>query len=1208
MKRFLSLALCLLTILNFSMICLPQTVLAADTGIEEETPVREPNKWYGDTMAIPVLANNNGYTFRSVYVAPHHAYEMSNHMVSNNGGAANDIPQTLILVEANKDYTWTPNGLFSPATSNYRVLYCCDAETGYDNSVYYKRLNLEDSSYYDQNAAEHIRSIVFYSYPYVDLEVMKTRLEADGFPNADKLTRAEIISAVQSAIWAYANTETGLYTYSQTFDVPTNSQWGGVVHDYTNEMDVWWTTGKRKFSTSEEVKERVNSLTDFLINLEGTTAGRDSILITGMQITDCVPVIEKDGVYTVALMLSLNTSGNTGDSVDIQISVDNIPVDTCSVIPGVDYYNFTVQAGAGQIIKAVVSGTQYIASGVYFYEAEGGRDISQSLVDVASGETEIYCETAVQLFEIPESPKANINLYKTDDAGNALAGAAFTLYAIGQTGYVHVGTYPADSNGVVALTDIIPGAYAIVETVAPDGFHLLGGEILFGVTEEGKVEPISLPDGVTVTDEGDTYSVSVVNIPEYTSVSGEKTWDDEDNYDGLRPDSITINLLADGKAIETKTVTAANGWKWEFTDLPTMVDGKRVKYTISENPVPAYETIIDGYDVTNKHVPEKIEISGQKTWNDDNNRDGLRPESITVNLLADGKIVASKTVTAADGWKWSFTDLYKYNHGAEIVYTISEVPVFSYVTEIDGFDIINMYVPQYTNIAGSKTWNDDNNRDGMRPESITIYLLADGVIIDSDTVTAADGWAWNFTDLPLYRNGNTKIEYTIEEKAVDNYISEIDGFNVINTYVPEKTSIGVVKVWQDADNKDGVRPDQVTVKLLANGVDTGKTVVLRKENGWMATFGDLDAYQNGTPIAYTVEEIVPAGYTAVVEASGTSGYTITNVRTPEKIDIPVVKVWNDDNNRDGLRPSSILVRLLADGADTGIVATVSAANGWRATFTDLDAYRNGAKINYTVEEVDSVGYIAFVTGDSNSGFVITNTREAKKIDLSGRKLWNDNNNVSGKRPESITINLLANDVIVESKVVTAADGWAWTFKDLAVYQNGSRIVYSITENAVPGYETTYQGFNVINTPVEEPVYMDIPVAKIWDDFDDAFEARPEFIAVDLLANGVDSGKTIILSDDNNWAASFVGLPATDENGDAIYYSVRERAVESYVSAVTGDAEVGFTITNTYTEEFEEDPVPLSSPPTGDSTIKLVVTLAFAAAACIVALKLKKKHN
>ena len=211
------------------------------------------NIWYGDELSVDIKAGENGYTFRSVYIAPRHSYEMSNHMVSTDG-EHHDIPQTLVLVDANEDYTWTPNGIYSYGASNYEVLYCCDAETGYEDNTYYKRLNLEDSNYYTVEEAAQIRAIVTNAYPYVSMEQMKSNLAADGLEGTEDLTRAEIITAVQAAIWAYANNDAGEYTYSRTFHVPDNTQWGGCMHDYTAEMQpIWWETGKRVFSTNEEL-------------------------------------------------------------------------------------------------------------------------------------------------------------------------------------------------------------------------------------------------------------------------------------------------------------------------------------------------------------------------------------------------------------------------------------------------------------------------------------------------------------------------------------------------------------------------------------------------------------------------------------------------------------------------------------------------------------------------------------------------------------------------------------------------------------------------------------------------------------------------------------------------------------------------------------------------------------------------------------------
>ena len=169
-------------------------------------------------------------------------------------------------------------------------------------------------------------------------------------------------------------------------------------------------------------------------------------------------------------------------------------------------------------------------------------------------------------------------------------------------------------------------------------------------------------------------------------------------------------------------------------------DGNEIKYTITEDGIEGYNATINGFNVTNTHVPEKTEVSGSKTWNDNNNQDGVRPASIIINLLADGEKVDSKTVTEADNWAWSFTNLDKYANGKEITYTITEDAVESYETKVSGYDVTNTHTPEKTSINGIKVWDDADNQDGKRPTSITVNLVADGVATNkSVTVTAADG-------------------------------------------------------------------------------------------------------------------------------------------------------------------------------------------------------------------------------------------------------------------------------------------------------------------------------------------------------------------------------------------------------------------------------------------------------------------------------------
>ncbi|MDQ8806171.1 Cna B-type domain-containing protein, partial [Streptococcus ruminantium] len=111
-----------------------------------------------------------------------------------------------------------------------------------------------------------------------------------------------------------------------------------------------------------------------------------------------------------------------------------------------------------------------------------------------------------------------------------------------------------------------------------------------------------------------------------------------------------------------------------FNDLRKFhADGKEIKYTIKEDAIENYQSEVtgdmaSGFTVTNTNI-EKVSVPVTKTWNDNNDQDGKRPQSITVNLLADGEVIKSQQVTAENDWKYTFTDLPKYANGKEIVYT-----------------------------------------------------------------------------------------------------------------------------------------------------------------------------------------------------------------------------------------------------------------------------------------------------------------------------------------------------------------------------------------------------------------------------------------------------------------------------------------------------------------------------------------------------------
>ncbi|MCI5923400.1 MAG: Cna B-type domain-containing protein [Oscillospiraceae bacterium] len=113
---------------------------------------------------------------------------------------------------------------------------------------------------------------------------------------------------------------------------------------------------------------------------------------------------------------------------------------------------------------------------------------------------------------------------------------------------------------------------------------------------------------------------------------------------------------------------------------------------------------------------------------------------------------------------------------------------------------------------------------------------------------------------------------------------------------------------------------------------------------------------------------------ADLDASLTANWTVVYAGWAEQTEISVTKVWNDANDKDGLRPDGVLVILLANGEETDHVLSLNEENGWKGVFTGINKYdENGEAIVYTIKEASVDGYLSAVSGDAATGFVITNT-------------------------------------------------------------------------------------------------------------------------------------------------------------------------------------------------------------------------------------------
>lgn len=464
----------------------------------------------------------------------------------------------------------------------------------------------------------------------------------------------------------------------------------------------------------------------------------------------------------------------------------------------------------------------------------------------------------------------NIKINKEDEEGNKLSNAIFDIIR-DRTGF-SVGTITTDNDGSGSIDGLLKDNYTIKEVQAPEGYELLDEEI-----------------HITPNDFGEDLSVLkiVVNKKkiELIEVAGHKTWNDGNNQDGKRPTSIIVNLLADGEQIASKEVSETTNWAYKFVDLPKFKDDKEIVYTVTENQVPDYNTEINGFDLINNYTPGETSATVTKQWVDENNQDGKRPTEIKVQLLANGEKLGEQIkLNEANQWKYTWNNLPQKENGIEINYTVEEEVIPSYTTTLDDSDhgnikLINTYQTEKTEVKGYKIWNDNNNQANVRPEAIVINLLADGKQVDTKEVSEITNWMYEFTNLPKFKDGK-EIVYTVTENTVKEYITKIEGFNIINTYSPGKTSATVTKHWNDNNNQDGIRPNNIKIQLYANNKKYNEPIELNQSSQWTYTWESLAATdENGREINYSIKEInIPKGYTATITGENKGNLLITNSR------------------------------------------------------------------------------------------------------------------------------------------------------------------------------------------------------------------------------------------------------------------------------------------------------------------------------------------
>lgn len=547
-----------------------------------------------------------------------------------------------------------------------------------------------------------------------------------------------------------------------------------------------------------------------------------------------------------------------------------------------------------------------------------------------------------------------------------------------------------------------------------------------------------LPVGLayTVTEEETTAYTAIVKEINGTIPAAEATCSFYNLYTPLEKATLTVKKITTGQGADpnkaftfTVFIRQEGSDKGEETKF-TLKHGEQRDFNLNIGDYYAvYEddfthegyvqsTIANGSGVvtqktievvkTNTYIGgEMVKISGEKTWDMSADPNAVKPKSITVHLMNGDTIITVAEVTPNEKGQWYYTfTAPKYDAlGKEIVYTVQEVPVPGYTSEITGYDIKNT------------------------PISSTAYAPIVKKIINGAPLDAAD---FTFTITPLDSTASSEeipmpIKNTLTIQGAGEKAFEKITFSQAGTYR--------YTITETKGTHKGYTYDTTVYTLTVSVVEEDGALVVKSAQ--YTKSGDKTTFK---------------------KAVFTNQY---NPIEPNTDTVKVTKVWAGG----GEHPDSVQVQLYQDGAKYGQAVTLTAENNWTHTWTKLEQDHTWTVDEPTVPD----GYKKSIKGNAETDFVITNTKNdvtkpvPDTVTISGSKTWIHGSNAEKLRPSSITVFVMDGSYVVRQRVVTSANAWQWSFTLPKYDDSGKEIAYTIDESAVNNYSKRVDGYNLINT-------------------------------------------------------------------------------------------------------------------------------------------------
>ena len=421
-------------------------------------------------------------------------------------------------------------------------------------------------------------------------------------------------------------------------------------------------------------------------------------------------------------------------------------------------------------------------------------------------------------------------------------------------------------NGIICVSLDKVGTASYNVEILDDGSGVSGGFIVHGFRIDAETQS--------------AYIVAT-NAPKWvketTSVEVMKYWDDSL---GHTDEEITVYLTVtdpDGtvRRLQEAKVSAATEWRAKWDNLPKYAeDGVTpIKYGVEESYVSGYYSSVET-------VEGRFEIvrNGWKT--------ATTFENGKVYILknSSGQALSTQQYAEDTGYTWVSEETAKTSSLA--MWTASVNGNNVRLTNLAGQTITFYYGNgSPTDFFALNQYVEDNNR-----KQYFVFENRNGGI----TLKYNDRYMYSsLNSSQKFENGNQAdraLVFTLmtEENVSVSIPIEGEGFLITNTPLDRETALTVRKNWSIPPDMDSsvYEKQQVTLRLLANGSDTGRTLTLNLKNGWQGAFQGLP-YEDadGNVIEYTVEEVHVrdnwlASYSEVTHTSGDPpNYTVTVTNT-----------------------------------------------------------------------------------------------------------------------------------------------------------------------------------------------------------------------------------------------------------------------------------------------------------------------------------------